>query len=390
MTDKKYIITKFNNNGQDMIFYGLHNGKEFYEINVCDLQSDSIIGNIYIGRVKDVVKNINCAFIEYEKGNVGYYSLDNNKSHIFLNKKNSDTLAQGDIVIVQVEKDAIKTKDPVLTSNINLNGKYVAVNINKSGLGISSKIKDNDRREAIKALLNEFISENYSIIVRTNAENANDKDIVDELQELLGEWNDIYNKALTRTAYTILKNTEPEYIKRIDGIYDGEIVEVVTDDKDIYEKLSRKSSICRFYEDKLLPLDKLYSVSHCLDNILSKKIWLKCGGYLVIEQTEAMVVIDVNTGKFSKGKNLSQSVLKVNLEAAAEIAKQIRLRNLSGIIIIDFINMHDKEFENQVINEFEATVSKDPIKTDVIGMTRLGLLEVTRKKVKASMYEILK
>ena len=149
MADKKYIVTKFNTNGRDLIFYGLHNGKDFYEVNVCAEENNSILGNIYIGRVKDIVKNINAAFIEFEKGSVGYYSLENNKSHVFLNKKNSDNLAQGDIVIVQVEKDAIKTKDPVLTSNINLNGKYVAVNINKSGLGISSKIKDSDRRNEV-------------------------------------------------------------------------------------------------------------------------------------------------------------------------------------------------------------------------------------------------
>ncbi|MBQ4068946.1 MAG: ribonuclease E/G [Lachnospiraceae bacterium] len=390
MTDKKYIVTKFNNNGKDMIFYGLHNGKEFYEVNVCDAQSNTILGNIYIGRVKDMVKNINCAFIEFEKGKVGYYSLENNKSHIFLNKKNSNTLVQGDIVIVQVEKDVIKTKDPVLTSNINLTGKYVAVNINKSGLGISSKIKDNDRREAIKALLNEFISEDYSIIVRTNAENAKDEDILTELQTLLNEWNDIYDKAFTRTAYTVLKKKEPEYLRRVDGIYDGEIVEIVTDDQAIYELISQKSSLCRLYEDKLLPLDKLYSVSNCLDNLLNKKVWLKCGGYLIIEQTEAMVVIDVNTGKYSKGKNTAEAILKVNTEAAIEIAKQIRLRNLSGIIIIDFINMPNKEYEKQVVEEFEKIVSQDPVKTDVIGMTKLGLLEVTRKKAKASISEIFK
>ena len=291
---------------------------------------------------------------------------------------------------MQVEKDAIKTKDPVLTSNINLNGKYVAVNINKSGLGISSKIKDSDRRNELKEILKDYLSKEYSIIVRTNAENASGEDIITELNTLLNEWKDIYDKAFTRTAYTVLKKKEPEYISRVDGIYDGEIVEIVTDDKELYELISQKSSLCRLYEDKLLPLDKLYSVSNCFENLLAKKVWLKCGGYLIIEQTEAMVVIDVNTGKYSKGKNTAEAVLKVNTEAAIEIAKQIRLRNLSGIIIIDFINMPNKEYEKQVVEEFEKIVSKDPVKTDIIGMTKLGLLEVTRKKVKASILEIFK
>ncbi len=386
MADKKYIITKLNINNKDMMFYGLHNGKEFYEVNVCDLQNDTILGNIYIGRVKDIVKNINAAFIEFEKGRVGYYSLENNKSHIFLNKKNSDNLAQGDIIIVQVEKDAIKTKDPVLTSNINLTGKFVAVNINKSGIGISNKIEDKTRREELKSLLEQFVTQDYSIIIRTNAENAEDNDILMELQGLLDEWKDIYNKALTRTAYTVLKTSEPEYISRIKGIYDGEISEVITDCADIYDKIPG----ARLYEDTLLPLNKLYSVDNCLNELLSKKVWLKCGGYLIIEQTEAMIVIDVNTGKYSKGKNTAEAILKVNTEAAIEIAKQIRLRNLSGIIIIDFVNMQSKEYEEQVIDEFEKIVSKDPVKTDVIGMTKLGLLEVTRKKVKASLSEIFK
>ena len=389
----KYIITNLNYKSKEFIFAGLNNNKSFYEIGIFDKHNTSELSNIYIGIVKDVVPSINAAFVEYLPGKKGYYSLEHNKRHIFLNKKNTDKIVCGDLIVVQISKEGVKTKDPVLTSNINFTGRYSALSVGKTSamIGISSKIKDDTIRDYLKKELSDLASDDYGIIVRTNAATVPIAEVKKELIELIEAWKTMYEKALTRTKYTILQQNEPEYVNRITGFYENEIDEIITDDRSIFEKLSSKvSTPVRFYEDSLLPLYKLYSIESTLDSVLSNRVWLKSGGYLVIEYTEAMTVIDVNTGKFNKGKNMAASVKKVNLEAAYEIARQIRLRNISGIIIIDFINMTNKEEERELINEVSLILSKDPIRTNVIDMTGLGLLEVTRRKTTPPLHEILK
>ena len=203
----KYIISKLNIKNKDFIFYGLHDGKKFYEVNFDDVSGTGILGNIYIGKVRDGVPGINAAFVEFQKNCIGYYSLENNKTHHFLNRKNSNTLAQGDEIIVQVNKDAVKSKDPVLTSAINLGGKFVALTIGKSGIGLSGKILSMERREELKNLLKPYESDNYGIIVRTNADTADSEEIIDELNSLLDKWRDIFEKAQTRTPLSALLTT---------------------------------------------------------------------------------------------------------------------------------------------------------------------------------------
>ena len=164
--------------------------------------------------------------------------------------------------------------------------------------------------------------------------------------------------------------------------YDLNASNVVTDIKEYYELLSNEQFSSSFYEDNLLPLYKLYSIESLLTEIKSRKVWLKSGAYLVIDYTEALTVIDVNTGKFDKGKNKAQTLLKINLEAAIEAMRQIRLRNISGIIIIDFIDMTDNNHKEQLLNQLKEEATKDPIKTSIMGMTRLNLLEMTRMKIR--------
>lgn len=387
---KKYIVTKINKNDSDFLFYGLCNGKEFYEVNLCKEEAAGILGNIYVGRVRDVIPGIQAAFVEYAPGMAGYYSLTDNRRHIFLNKKNSAKVVQGDMLMVQVGKEAVKTKDPVLTSEINLSGKYAAITINKHGIGISAKIRDKKVRESLKTSLEPYLSTEYGIVIRTNGGTAEIADVKKELEQLLSVWERLYQKALTSVQYTLLFKKEADYITRLKGIYENEIGEIVTDLPEVYRAVAEQGQPCTFYEDALLSLKKLYNVEGCINELLDKKVWLKCGGYLIIEYTEAMTVIDVNSGKFSKGKNFEGTILKVNLEAAVEIARQIRLRNLSGMIIIDFISMEQTEMQKQVMDAFEAAIEKDPIKTCVVDMTKLNLLEVTRKKARQPIYEVLK
>lgn len=410
----KLIITKIKYKGKQKVFCGLKSSDGFYQVNFVNDNNDTEekqiktnrdpqVGDIYIGRVRDIVKNINAAFIEYAPGQVGYYSIEQNDSPVYLNKKNTDKLCQGDLVIVQVEKAAVKTKALVLTSKISFAGKNIVLNIGKTGIGYSSKITNHDQKEHLKQVLQneikkEISEDHFGLIIRTNATLAKDSEILKELYELLDEWHHLKGIALSRTCYTILKQEECEYLKLIRGCYDGEIDEIITDDENIFDclkeftnnrKYEQYHDKVKLYQDSLLPLYKLHSIEKLTERISEKNVWLKSGAYLVIEPTEAMVVIDVNTGKCIKGKDFQSTVLKVNIEAAKEIAEQIRLRNLSGIIMIDFINMEAEENREMLIHELKKLLVNDRVKTTFVEMTKLNLVELTRKKINPPIYEQL-
>ncbi len=394
---------KSNNNADNKafnkVFCGLYEDNRFYEVNFSEYISNDesakadSIGNIYVGKVKDVVKNINTAFVEYKKGCIGYLSLEDNKHIIFLNKKNTDKVCEGDDIIVQISKAAVKTKFPVLTSNISLTGRNVVINIGKSGIGFSGKIKNAGFKNRIQAELDDILDKlnvKFGIVIRTNAENAKEDEIKKELNELLSEWEHIKKIAMMRKCYTLLKSEDALYIKMIKNLYANETDEIITDNKEIYyelkDKFNGKYNI-RLYDDTLLPLYKLYSIEKVVEEVCSKKVWLKSGAYLVIEPTEAMTVIDVNTGKCIKGKRLSDTIYNVNIEAAKEIAYQMRLRNMSGIIMVDFINMENKEYQDKLIEYLKKIVLKDRIRTNVVDITKLNIVEITRKKVERPVYE---
>lgn len=401
----KLIITKIDIQGKERIFRGFHDGSKFYQIGLesDDKENTAAVGNIYVGRVRDVVKNINAAFIEYQKGEVGYFSIPENKNPVFLNTKTNTKICQGDLLLVQVAKEAVKTKEPVLTSNISLTGKYIVLNVSKNGIGFSGKIKDTSFRNEIKAVLMEELAriseqdrEDYGVIIRTNALNADAADIKREFLCLLNNYRSIRNEAVCRTCFTTMYKEDYNYLKIIKGAYSGEIEEIITDDETIYNNicsyldingLTGYREVLRLYNDNLLPLHKLYSVESLMRDVTDKKVWLKSGAYLVIEPTEAMVVIDVNTGKCVKGKDLRHTVLNVNLEAAKEIAYQLRLRNLSGIIIIDFINMEEEDDRQKLLSALNEYFIKDRIKTTLVDMTKLNLVEVTRKKTEPPIAE---
>ncbi len=387
------------NKTYNKIFCGLYDDKRFYEVKFSDYIRDDeatkvdSIGNIYVGKVKDVVKNINAAFVEYRKGCIGYLSLEENENVIFLNKKNTDKVCEGDDIIVQFSRAAVKTKFPVLSSDIYLSGRNLVVNIGKSGIGFSGKIKSEEFKRRINAKFEEIIensTEKFGLIIRTNAENSKDDEIKNELDEILSEWEHIKEIAGMRKCFTLLKGEDAPYIKMIKNLYNNEIDEIITDNEEIYHKLMEiyggKYSI-RLYDDELLPLYKLYSIEKLIDEVRSKKIWLRSGAYLVIEPTEAMTVIDVNTGKCIKGKKLSETVFNVNVEAAKEIAYQMRLRNMSGIVMIDFINMNNKEYQDKLLEYLTKLVHKDRVRTIVVDITKLNIVEITRKKIEPPVYE---
>lgn len=391
----KLIVTKF----KDYIVSGLlDENSRFLEINLERGEDSRVLGNIYIGKVENIIENINAGFIEFTDRKVGYYNIASNPSPIILNRKTAGQLRAGDELIVQVAKDAVKTKEPVLSSNIELCGKYVILTVNKYGTAFSKKFLEKSRKQSIKEILEPLATKaDYGLIVRTNAAVVADKDIFDEAAYLDSLWTDIKNKASFRTKGSLLYQSPQTYLSFIRDIHDHETAEIVTDDEVICESIreylmhyqTAGAPKLTFYTDPLLPLGRLYNIEKCIEELSRERVWLKSGAYLVIQPTEALVVIDVNSGKNSSSRKVKDQFFKINLEAAKEIAHQIRLRNLSGIIIVDFINMDLKSHKEALIKEFDQYLKMDRIKTTLVDMTGLDLVEITRKKVRKPIYEQL-
>jgi len=297
-------------------------------------------------------------------------------------------------IVVQVTTEAIKTKQASVTTNINLTGKFL-IKTHKNELAVSSKIKQpKKRKELISLLENEGAS---GFIFRTNAADASKDEIIKEYHYLNNLYYEIYKKAGHAMSHSLLYRLSFEECE-IRDCYDEQVKRIITDDKEIYNNilnyinnscpwLSEKLSL---YTDESFPLNAMYSINTKIEKALSKKVWLDSGAYLIIEPTEACTVIDVNTGKaIKKGKDKEKHFLKINKEAAKEAMLQISLRNLSGIILIDFIDMKEEENNNELINYLRTLASCDSVKTTVVDMTALGLIEITRKKMHKPLHELL-
>lgn len=399
----RLVITKYNK----AIVSALFEGMDMVQVSLNAPDDEGILGNIYLGKVKNIVRNINAAFIEIEGGRICYYSMSENLYPIMAQgysvNKEEDLLIKkelkiGDELIVQVTKEDIKTKAPVVSANLNFTGKYAALTYGKIATGVSSKISDDKERKRLKAIAQKYSSKEYGIIIRTNAAYVSEEKISSEIEKLIASYDNIRKYGIYKTCFSLLYKTPPNYICDLRDSYTDNVDEFLTDDVELYNNMKEYLKAyqpediekLRLYKDELVNLAALYGIGDKLSDAIRPMVWLKSGGSLVIQPTEALTVIDVNTGKAIAGKKKIQGTfLKVNREAAREIARQIRLRNLSGIIIIDFIDMELEKDKELLINELEEYFKKDPIKTTLVDMTALGLVEVTRKKVRKPLHEQL-
>lgn len=388
--NKKLIITNYN----EGIATALYHNQKAVELSWNPVNQETLLGNIYIGKVANIVKNINAAFIEIEGRIPCYFSLEKQETPFYTKKGSGEKLAPGDELLVQVSREAVKTKSPSVTSQISLSGKYLVLTYGKNGIGYSSKL-DRSQRERIAPYMESCKREMFGWIVRTNAASASETEILSDAHHLLSKMEDIMNKARYRNCRTCMYRTLPEYLSQIKNFYSSDYDEILTDDPMLFENLTHylqetqpeDSGKLRMYQDHMLPLANLYSLSSAFEEALRERVWLKSGGYLVIQPTEALTVVDVNTGKFDGKKKLQETFLKINMEAAKEAARQMRLRNLSGIIIIDFINMESEEHKKQLLRTLEEYLRKDPKKAVLVDMTPLGLVEITRKREQKSLRE---
>lgn len=387
---KRLVITGYNNRILSML---MQEQKEI-RIELYDTNGELLPGDIYTARVRDLVPNIGAAFVEIVPKTVCYFSLKENPEPVFLNRKNTPKVCQGDLLLVQIKKAAAKSKASVVSSKITLSGNYLALTREQAGsVGVSRKIRNRGLCDRLKALVLPYANGDYGFIVRTDAAEASDEEILSELNELKNEYEELLNRAASRPAFTLMKKAESPMLEDIKSYRLTKGDEIVTDLTDIYEELSGclQGIPVRRYEDALLPLVKTYDMEHKLEMALKPRVWLKSGGYLIIEPTEALTVIDVNTGKFDgSGKDREKTFLKINLEACDEIARQLILRNISGIIIVDFINMAEPSDTGLLACRMQELLAADPVKAVFVEFTKLGLMEITRKKIRKPLCEAAK
>ena len=368
------------------------------EIRLESDQEKSILGNIYTGQVENIASNIQAAFVQIEPGKRCYYPLAEAQRAVFsAGRKGNGPLRPGDELLVQVSRDAMKGKLPALTSNLNFTGRYLVLTTGDKKFGLSSKLALEDRHRLSGWLKEEAErpDKEFGIIVRTNAADASKEEILKELERLKDRYHKAVVQGRNRTCFSLVLETEPFYVAAVRDAYGRDLDEIITDVPEIREMIlgyleeisPELKEKLRFYQDKLLPLYKLYRVETALDAIQKEKVWLNSGGFLVIQQTEAFVSIDVNSGKYTGKKKMEETFRKINLEAAAEIGRQLRLRNLSGIILIDFINMENPDHRDELFHVLQKLLRKDPIKSRAIDITPLHILEMTRKKVRRPVIE---
>lgn len=394
--ERKVLITECMNH---LLTVLLENGKpaEFH-FGASSPKAACRVGEIYVGKVRNILPNIHGAFIEIGNGLQCYYSTEEKTAPIFTHKIGKKSLCIGDELLVQVQKEALKTKQPVVTGNLSFTGKYAVLTSGNQKIGVSSKLPKS-KREILLAIGNDYRNAGFGIIFRTNAGDADPKLIREEIALLSERFRQIKDYGTMRTCFSCVSRAAHPCITFLRDVYHEGLTEILVDatidDGSLYqeaeaflmEQQPEDISLLRPYQDTAYPLSKCYSLESAVMDARRERVWMKSGGYLVIQPTEALTVIDVNSGKCQKKQ---KEFASINREAAVESARQIRLRNLSGIIIIDFINMKTEEERRDLLSFLQKELNRDPNAGIVVGMTRLQLVEITRKKIHKTLEESLR
>jgi len=351
----------------------------------------SKVGNIYLGKVKNVLPGMEAAFVSFgeEKNGVLYVADIEGSTK---NSKIENLLKADQEILVQVVKDAMGEKGARLTGQISLPGRYLVLIPNSKTKGISRRLADNER-ERLDKIIRKIKPNNFGVIVRTAAEGVSEESLKVDIEKLVEEWKTVSNYQSGDAPKLIHK--EPDVsIKVIREHLNSTFKKVLIDKKSQHDQVKEYVKltspeildIVDHYDDQL-GLFERYHIEDQIKKALDRKVWLPSGGHLIIDRTEALTVIDVNTGKFVGKNSLEETVYENNLEAAEEIARQLRLRDIGGIIVIDFIDMESQKKQQNLLNKFKQELAKDKTRTQVFDISRLGLVEMTRKNVAAGLIE---
>lgn len=356
---------------------------------------ESAVGNIYLGVVTRVLPGMNAAFVDIGAGQNGYLPADNIPPLQQEDGKTSSIRSlvhQGQRLLVQIEKDATRNKGPRLTGNIEFAGKFIVYMPKGNYTAVSKKIADRIVREKWLKFAEKVKNEEEGILFRTACEHAAEEDVFHELEslrtlyrKLLRDSLDLKKPGLLAERNSFLDAVLQEMLNMKEGIVacnDAGLTSYLRD-------VNKNERINIFFHHEKKNIFSFYGLNHELEKALKKIVWLRNGAYLVFDETEALTVIDVNTGKFSGKLNQRDTIVKTNEMAAEEIARQIRLRDLSGIILIDFIDMKDKEDEERILAKMKAALARDEKRTKIAGFTSLGILQLTRKRTNVSLLELL-
>lgn len=391
------VITNYKNS----IISAVYENKSMIQVSACRKRQATAIGNIYVGRVDNIIKNINAAFVNISGQLSCYLDLSGAGQPLFVKRQSEKKICIGDELIVQVMKEEIKTKAPVVTTNFSLTGKYVVLVHGGTGIQISKKIQQKAVRNALKSMLEPFCRETIGIVARTNAETAPREEIEKEILHLLEEYDRISSQGIHQAKYSLLFQELPPYLVQLRDSRKTVMNKIVTNIPAVYKEFEAYLKQYPMHDENGTPISLelaedandliiRYRINHFMDKALHRIIYLNSGATIVIDPTEALTVIDVNTGKAVSGKKLTEETfLAINMEAAREIAVQIRLRNLSGIILIDFINLSNPENEDKLKELLRQLLQQDSVQTEVVDITKLGLMEITRKKVYKTLAEQL-
>ncbi|MCD8036200.1 MAG: Rne/Rng family ribonuclease [Clostridiales bacterium] len=350
-----------------------------------------IVGNVYIGKVVNVLPGMQAAFVDIgrDKNAFWYYGGERDENGNVVKPK------AGNDVLVQVEKAEVGKKGSVLTKKISFPGKFLVIIPNDNKIGISKKITDSEERQRIKDIVRKLLPENYGAIVRTDGEGKSYDVYEKEIKRLVDISEGIVKRAAFVKSPALLYTDVNGVEKAVRDFFHDDIDEIVANTQEDYGTLLKLCSELNIdigrvkYHSDGTPLFSSYYVEAQARAAFNRQVWLKSGGFIIIEQTEACVVIDVNTGKYTGKVDLQKTILKTNLEAAVEIAHQLRLRNLNGMIIVDFIDMKSEDDRQLLIKTLEDAVATDRLQTIVVGMTELGLMQLTRKKKRQSIMQLM-
>jgi ribonuclease E len=392
-TDKSMLITEHNERLQIAVV----EGRDLVEHYVTRTGARSMAGNVYLGRVQNVLPGMEAAFVDIGRGRNGIlyagevsYDEDVERDQ----RRIEQVLKPGQSVIVQVTKDPLRGKGARLTAQVSIPGRYLVYVPDGGASGISRRLPDAER-ERLRKVIKKIRPSEAGVIVRTAAEGASEEDLAADLERLKKTWDQARRKGRRGKPPKALYE-EPELVEKVvrDVVSPTEFQEIVTDSQEVFDGLrAYLQDAAPEMVDRLrlhqssLPLFEEFHVEEQIHKALERKVWLPSGGYLIIDRTEAMTVIDVNTGKHVGKSNLEETVVGTNLEAAGEIARQLRLRDIGGIIVIDFIDMLFERNRSQVIRTLQEALARDKTRSQVFDITPLGLLEMTRKKVSAGLLE---